>query len=71
MPNPTNKQLVIQSLKRLHKAKTQVLFKLTGLRQKKRDILASEASLKDQLTTIKQKMAWEIDRNGASLNDQS
>lgn len=71
MNRPTRKQLVIQSLKSLHKAKMRVLFRLKSIRKRRGMLSEDETNLKNELAMIKRKMEWEIDNNSAALKDKS
>ena len=71
MTNPTPKQMVVQSLKALSKARTRTLFKLKALRGKRRDISAEEHAARLRLDEIHRKMTWEIQTNGKTLGDKA
>lgn len=71
MSNPTPKQILVRSLKSLHKARVRSLFKVNALRRQKADVQAAYRAARQDLKTIQAKMTWEINTNGKILKDKA
>lgn len=70
MSIPTKKQLLVQSLKALHKSRLRTLFRLKAIRGKTRRLGNEETDVMARLIEINKKMAWELSHNGAALKDR-
>jgi len=68
MINP-KKDLVISSLKSLHRERIKILFKLNSLKQEKNRLNKEELNILKNLSSLEQKMLWEFNTNGKILND--
>lgn len=61
------KQMVLRSLKSLHKAKIKALFRIKAIRRQRRDLAHAEKAMTRELDGILRKMEWEIEQNGKLL----
>ena len=68
MINPTPKQLTVQSLINLRKARTKALMRIKCLRQGASE--AAHTRALKELKAIEAKMQWEINTNGKRLKDR-
>ncbi len=71
MSNPTPKQVLVQSLKALHKRRIRTLFRIKALRRQRQEATSSERAARQDLKAIQDKMTWEINTNGKMLKDKS
>ncbi len=71
--NPTDKQLVIRTLKELSRIRMQILMKINMLKRRSSSIENYEDKLEEsikQLNAIENRMDWEINNNGDKLNER-
>ena len=66
--NP-KKQMVVDSLNALHKARTKAMFKLKAIRQDKNRIKSEEEKVLRGLMSLEQKIFWEINNHSKLLNE--
>ncbi len=71
MSNPTPKQVLVQSLKALHKRRIRALYRLNALRRQRIDVISSYRAARQDLKAIQDKMTWEISTNGKILKDKA
>lgn len=70
MTNPTSKQLLVQTLVNLRKARTKTLMRIKSLQSRGRGLRAEREQAYAELDAIESKMSWEINTNGKSLRDR-
>lgn len=66
----TKKEIVVRSLKSLHKARVKSLFRLKALRSQIRELELSERIEMRSLDGIQRKMIWEVNTNSSVLGDK-
>ncbi len=71
MSNPTRKQLLVESLKSLHKARTRALFRIKAINLRRKDLASDARAASRELDSIERKMSWEMATNGKSLGDKA
>lgn len=71
MSNPTRKEILVKSLKSLHKARIRTLFKLKALSSQQHEVTIAKRAARQDLKAIQDKMTWEINTNGKILKDRA
>lgn len=68
MNTPTKKQLVVRSLRALHKERVGILFKVKAIQRARRVLDIDEARAERKLKAIEGKLDWELKTNSETLN---
>lgn len=71
MTNPTKKELVVQSLKSLHKERVKIKFRIKALRLRRKAINTEEETIQKNLQAIESKLLWEVNTHAKTLNDKT
>lgn len=71
MNTPTRKQMVVQSLKALHKERLSVKFRLKALGARRQAIDHEVDTQEGKLRAIEDKLLWEVNTHSDTLKDRA